>query len=168
MQGRLEVFSIQCVFLKFVNNLIQDHGAITRGLKETLIAITDNAVLVKERDALQDECEVVMQLMKRAVQENARVPLDQAEYKAKEIGMAERYNKASHRLAEVTKEIAARNAKRSELQNFLKQLDKRDTLLTEFDEALWLGIVHQVKVHSDKEFTFVLKDWEEVPFVITL
>lgn len=79
------------------------------------MVITDNAALVKERDALQDECEVVMQLMKKAVQENARVPLDQADYKARESGMAVRYNKASHRLAEVTTEIAARNAKQSEL-----------------------------------------------------
>ena len=106
---------IQRVFLEFVNSLIHARGSISRGQKEVLMVITDNAALVKERDALQDECEVVMQLMKKAVQENARVPLDQADYKARESGMAVRYNKASHRLAEVTTEIAARNAKQSEL-----------------------------------------------------
>ena len=122
------------------------------------MAITDNAALVKERDVLQDECEVVMQLMKKAVQENARIAQDQEDYKAKENGMVERYNKASHRLAEVTKEIAAHNAKRSELQSFLKLLNGREALLTEFDESLWLGLVHQMRVKSDGGFTFVLKD----------
>ena len=78
--------------------------------------------------------------------------------------MAERYGKASTRLAEVGKDIAARNAKRSELENFLILLDGRDELLTEFDEALWLGIVHQMKVYSTNEFTFVLKDGREMPF----
>lgn len=122
------------------------------------MVITDNAALVKEGDALQDECEVVMQLMKKAVQENARVPLDQADCKARESGMAVQYNKASHRLAEVTKETTVRNAKQSELQSFLKLLNGRDTLLAEFDESLWLGLVHQVKVDSDGGFLFVLKD----------
>lgn len=145
--------------------LMKDRGAITGGLKEALMSITDNAILEKERDALQNECEVVMQLMKKAVQENARVPLDQESYKAKESGMVERYNKASHRLAEVTKEIAEPNANRSELQSFLKQLDKRDTLLTEFDESLWLGLVHLMRVDSDGGFTFVLKDCSEVVWV---
>jgi hypothetical protein len=75
--------------------------------------------------------------------------------------MAERYEKASMRLVEVGKDIAARNTKHSELESFLKLLDGRDALLTEFDEALWLGIVHQMRVRSAKEFTFVLKDGTE-------
>lgn len=50
--------------------------------------------------------------------------------------MTERYNKSNHRLTEVTKEIAAHNAKRSELQSLLKLIDGRGALLTEFDESL--------------------------------
>ena len=99
---------------------------------------------------------------KKTVQENARVPLDQADYKAKESGMVERDNKASHRLAEETKEVAARNAKQSELQSFLKLLNGREALLTEFDESLWLGLVHQMRMDSDGGFTFILKYGREI------
>jgi site-specific DNA recombinase len=150
------------IFLDFVNSLITDHAAITGGLNEALMAIVDNAALERERDALQEECEVVMELMRKMVQENARIVQDQTDYKAKESSMAERYNKASTRLAEVRKDIAARNATRSELESFLKLLDGRDELLTEFDESLWLGIVHQMKVHSENEYTFILKDAREL------
>jgi site-specific DNA recombinase len=126
------------------------------------MAIVDNAALERERDALQEECEVVMELMRKMVQENARIVQDQTDYKAKYGGMSERYEKASTRLAEVSKDIAARNATRSELESFLKLLDGRDELLTEFDESLWLGIVHQMKVHSENEYTFILKDEREL------
>ena len=126
------------------------------------MAIVDNAALEKERDTLQEECEVVMELMRKAVQENARIVQDQTDYKAKESSMAERYGKASTWLAEVGKDIAARNAKRSELEGFLRLLDNREGLLTVFDEGLWMGIVHQMKVHSENEFTFVLKDGSKV------
>ena len=51
---------IQRIFLEFVNSLIKDRDAITGGLKETLMAITNNSALEKERDALQEECEVVL------------------------------------------------------------------------------------------------------------
>jgi len=70
------------------------------------------------------------------VQENARIVQDQTDYKAKESSMAVRYEKASARLAEVNKDISLRNAKRSELEGFLRLLNGRDTLLAEFDEAL--------------------------------
>ena len=152
---------IQRIFLEFVNSLIKDRAYITGGLKEALIAITDNAALESERDTLQDECEVVMGLMRKMVQENAHIVQDQGEYKVNESGLTERYDKASNQLAEVSKEIDMRNAKRSELEGFLKMLDGRDSLLMEFDEALWLGIVHQMKVHSEGGFTFVLKDRSE-------
>ena len=87
---------------------------------------------------------------------------DQTDYKAKEGSMSERYEKASKRLAAVGKDIAARNAKRSELENFQKLLDGRDALLTEFDESMWLGIVHQMTVNLETDFTFVLKDGSEI------
>ena len=82
---------------------------------------------------------------------------DQIDYKAKYGSMSERYEKASTKLAEVIKDIAARSAKRSELDGFLRLLDGWDELLTEFDESLWLGIVQQVKVQSGSGFMFVLK-----------
>lgn len=153
---------IQRVFLDFVNNLIRDRSEITGGLKESLMAITDNTTMEKEQDTLQEECEVVMELMRKMVQENARSVQDQADYKVKYGSMSKRYEKASTRLAEVNKELTARNAKRSELESFLRLLDGRDQLLTEFDENLWLGLVHQMKVDSDGRFMFLLKDGSEV------
>jgi len=152
---------IQRIFLDFVNSLITDRAAITGGLKEALMAITDNTILERERKELQEECEVVLELMRKMVQENARIVQDQVEYNAKYSGMSDRYEKASKQLAEVGKDIAARNAKRSELEGFLRLLDGRDELLMEFDESMWLGVVHQMKVISPNEFTFVLKDGTE-------
>lgn len=146
-----------------MNNFIKDRAAITEGLNMALMAITDVAALERERDILQEECEVVMELIRKMVQENARTIQDQADYKAKESSMAERYERAGGRLAEVGKEIAARNAKRNELENFRKMLDGRDQLLTEFDESLWLGIVHQMKVHPVGGVTFFLKDGSAAP-----
>ena len=149
---------IKRMILDFVNGLIMDRKEILGGLKESLAFITDNTDLEKERGGLQDECEVVMELMRKMVQVNTRVSQDQADYNARYSGMTARYDKAIKRLMEVKEDITAHSAKRSKLECFLKLLDSRDDLLTEFDEGLWLGIVHQMKVHADGNFTFTLKD----------
>lgn len=98
------------------------------------------------------------------MRENARTAIDQSDYQQRYIVLAERHEKVNERFEEVNKSIETRNAKRQELKRFVKMLEKREGLLTEFDDELWLATVHQLKVHSDKEFTFVLKDGSEMPW----
>lgn len=66
-----------------MNGLIADLEEFLEGLQEALTAITDNTALEWERDALQAECEVVMELMRKMVQENARTAQDQSDYTAR-------------------------------------------------------------------------------------
>ena len=153
---------LQQAFVRFVNGLIADREEILAGLQEALVAITDNTALERERDALQAECEVVMELMRKMVQENARTAQDQSDYTARYATMTQRYDKANQKLAEVEKDITARSAKRQELEAFMRELGSRSELLTCFDKGLWLGIVHQVRVTKAGEFEFVLKSGPEV------
>lgn len=102
-----------------------------------------------------------MELMRKMVQENARTAQDQSDYTARYATMTQRYDKANQKLAEVERSITARSAKRQELESFMRELGSREELLTCFDEGLWLGIVHQVKVTGVGEFNFVLKDGGE-------
>ena len=148
---------LQQAFVRFVNGLIADREEILAGLKEALDAITDNTAQEQERDALQAECEVVMELMRKMVRENARLAQDQQDYNDRYGAMTERYDKANTHMLEVCGRIDDRSAKRRELEGFMKALGERDELLTEFDEGLWLSIVHQVKVAGEGEFQFMLK-----------
>ena len=73
---------------------------------------------------------------------------------------------SNERFEEVNATIEARSSKRQEMGRFIKVLNKRDTLLTEFDDELWLATVHQLKVRSETDFTFVLKDGTELLWAI--
>lgn len=152
---------IQQAFIRFVNGLLAERKEIISRLREALGVITDCTILEQERETLQAECEVVMELMRKTVQENARTAQNQQDYNDKYRAITERYDKTSKQLAEVEKQITARNSKRRELESFIQALNNRDKLLTEFDEELWLSIVHQVRVVSPGEFEFILKDGSE-------
>ncbi len=123
----------------------------------------EDTALEDEEITLQEESDVVLELMRKNVSENARAVQDQTEYQRRYNTLVERYDKAKNRLAEVSKTISMRNAKRQELERFLRVLKKQDGLLTKFDEDLWLATVHQMVV---KEVLFIFKDGTELPWTI--
>lgn len=155
---------LQSIFMGFINSLITDRDSIIGAYNDVISSLTDISALEAERETLHDECEVVLELMRKIVQENARTAIDQSDYQRRYNALVERYDKASGRFEEVNATIEARNSKRQEIGKFIKVLNKRDTLLMEFDDELWLATVHQLKVKSGTEFTFVLKDGAELPW----
>jgi site-specific DNA recombinase len=153
-------------FHRFKNSIITDRGSIIAAYKDVISTLTDNTALEAKRDMLQNECEILIELMRKMVQLNARTAQDQTDYQQRYNMKVERYDTAKTRLDEVDETITSRNAKRLELGRFLRLLKKKDDLLTEFDEDIWLTIVQQMKVHSATELTFVLKDGMELPWII--
>jgi len=49
---------------------------------------------------------------------------------------------------------------------FIKELEQRDGLITEFDEELWNGTVEKVMVNTEDKITFVFKDGMEIEWKI--
>jgi hypothetical protein len=124
------------------------------------------AYLKAEVGDLQNECDVVLEMMRQMVHENIHAVHDQGEYQRGYSVIVERYDKVKTKLDEVKKNIEYRNVKRVELERFLRILSERDTLVTEFDEGLWNAVINKVVVHSVKEVTFVFRDGSVVEWRI--
>lgn len=77
-----------------------------------------------------------------------------------------RFNGAKARLDKVNRSIQQRNAKRLELEKFVRLLKKQDDLLTEFDEELWYAVIDRLVVKSSIEVIFIFKDGSEVLWTI--
>jgi len=155
---------LQSIFMGFINSLIVDRDSIIGAYTDVISSLTDNSALEAEHETLKDECDAVLELMRRMVQENARTAIDQGDYHRRYNVLVERYDMANGRLEEVKATIEIRKSKRQEMGRFIKVLNMRDNLLTEFDEELWLATVHQLKVNSETEFSFVLKDGTDLPW----
>lgn len=154
---------LKTMFVNAINMLITDRKSILDAYKDVILTLTGNAALENEAGILQGECDVVLEMMQKIISENATSALDQSDYQRRYDTLAERYNTAKDRLTEISDTIAMRNAKRQELECFMRILKKKDGLLTEFDEELWYATVHQIKVNSATEFTFMFKDGTELP-----
>ena len=153
---------LKSMFVDMMNSRFSGRKEIICAYEEVIRALTDNVALKAELDSLQSECDVVLELMRQMVRENARAAGEQEEYRRRYGALMERYDAAKARLDEVTRAIERRNAKRVALEGFVKALGKRDALLSEFGEELWNAVVEKVIVRSAKEVIFILRDGSEI------
>ena len=118
--------------------------------------LTDTTALDTRIEELQSEIEVVTELIRQCVDENARTGLDQTEYQKRYNGLLERYEKAKEKLKKIEQQRRERRVKREQLDVFLETLVRQDSILTEFDETLWYAVIDKVTVYTtdDVQFTF--------------
>jgi len=113
-----------------------------------LAVLTNTTDIDAEAVALTSECEVVMELTRKAVQENASAALDQAAYQQRYEALVARYEAAHARLGEIDAARTERHAKRANINRFLKTLARYTEIVTEFEEDAWYITVDRVKVYQ--------------------
>ena len=92
---------IQTAFLAAFNQVLGSRAEIIEAYHEVMEALTDTADLDTEREQLQNENEVIMGLIRKAIEDNAQKAMDQQEYEKKYTALCERYETARQRLAEI-------------------------------------------------------------------
>lgn len=153
---------IQTAFLTAFNMVLGSRTEIIGVYHEVMEALTDTADLDTEREQLHNENEVVMGLIRKAIEDNAQKAMDQQEYEKKYTGLCERYESARQRLAEIEELRLERNAKRTKIAMFLETLNGQTELVTEFDEELWYSTVDFVTVYEDMRMVFTFRDGNEI------
>ena len=111
---------------------------------------------------MRDECAVVMELIRRCVEENAHSAMDQDEYQERYNGLVARYETAKNRLDAISDEKQARGVKRESISLFLADLRQRDSIVEAFDQELWYATVDTVMVASTGILTFLFKNGMEL------
>jgi site-specific DNA recombinase len=155
---------LKALFVDAFNSLLSDRDSIFAAYEDIIADLTDNTALEKEAQAIQDECDVVLELMRQAVNENSQSALDQADYQLRYDSLVERYENAKQCLKEANAQIFDRRTKRENIEVFMRTLQAQKRLLTEFDESLWNATVDCLIVRSGTEFTFRFKDGTELPW----
>ena len=74
----------------------------------------------------------------------------------------DQYEKAKSRYDELEQQKDNKLSKRKAIDRFIYDLSKRDELLTEFDNYLWLTVVDIVMVQSDGTLVFKFNDGTEI------
>ena len=118
-------------------------------------------VLSSEQKELQNELLIVSELMHQSMYENARIALDQAEYQKHYGSLTERYDKAKARLEVVNGAISDKQTRQATIETFLDEVKRLDGV-SEFQPALWYGLVNHMTVYSKDDVRVTFKNEAEI------
>jgi len=149
---------IKQAFVGAFNACIKNKKEIVAVCKESLCTVCDTKTLETEMDALQDECAVVAELVRKCIDENAHGTVKPAEYERKYRSLAERYESAKAKICELENELSVKRSKQHSIEVFLREFSKRDGFLSEFDEGLWGIMVDTVTVYSKERLIFKFRN----------
>jgi len=149
-------------FLLAFNTLMSDRKGLIEDCQFARDVLCDNAAIDAELAELHREVEVVAELSRKAIYENARNAVNQSEWSERNAGYLERHRRASQRVEELDVSKREQLGRSRILDGFIRDIEKRPDLLTEFDGALWLAVVDQVTVCRDGGMTFRFKNGSEI------
>ncbi len=149
-------------FIKALNELLDGKDEILANvqlIKRTLCNTTD---LEKQKNALEQELDVIVDMTQNTISENAKVVQDQSDYQERYEGLIQRYDSVKESLDKIVSQIADRKARAASFTEFSKELKKRDGVVAEFDERLWGSLVECVTIGKKKEMVFRFRDGTEI------
>lgn len=149
-------------FLAAYNSLIADKSAVIAVCRETVKTITDTSEIDRETKELKSEIDVLLELMKQSISDNSSSARDQKEYTERYNGYIEKYERAKRCCEELAALKERKTAAGKRTDRFLSELAKRDELLTEFDDCLFLTAVERVTVKNDGVLVFKFYSGTEV------
>jgi hypothetical protein len=158
----LDEEAIKRAFVTAFNSIIDNKDAIIAGFDAMIEVMTDTTAIDAESHALQEECKVIMELIKKCVDENACTVLDQEDYERRYNDLIERYEAAKERLNELSNIRQGLMTKHQDMTQFLETLMHTGNLITEFDENLWNAMVESVTVYSRGRLVLRFKDDTEI------
>jgi site-specific DNA recombinase len=110
---------IQALFLSALRKLLSDKDEILATFEDARDVAFNLSGLIAEKENLQNELLVDSELMHQCINENAHIPLDQAEYQKRYDDLTDRFDKAKTRLEAVTGETYDKRREKQKSTPFL-------------------------------------------------
>ena len=158
---RLDEETIKARFVAALNAVIDSKDNILEDCRLVQATLTDCTGVDAEIDSLLTEVDVVTELTRRCISENAQSSQNQQEYTARYNSLVERYEKAKVQLEQLRATKTTREAQADAIGAFMFEVRELD-VLTEFDEKFWLAVIDKVTVHTDGRMTFRFRSGAEI------
>lgn len=152
-------------FVDVFNGLVENKTEILKDYKNITKALTDTTEFDKESAELQSKMHVVTELLKKCVEENSNVTLDQTAYNERYSALVKRYEIAKSGLAQLNDKKLKDSAKKEDMAKFMQVLSLQQELMMEFDDELWNGTVEKVMVYDDR-WAFGFKSGLEMEWIV--
>ena len=149
-------------FVNAFNSILDYREEVIANCRLAQITLCDCNAIDHELGDLQREIEVVTEMARKSINENAHQALRQDEWTQQNNGYLERHRKSTARVDELEELKREKLSKNVVLDNFTRDLESSEGILTDFDEHLWLAAVDKVLIEISGTLKFIFKDGTEI------
>lgn len=158
--------TLRIAFIEAMNSLIRNKDELIGDYETIISTLADTSGLDKEISLVTDEIAALAEQIRRVIDENTVMVLDQAEYRHRYDSLAGRFETAQARKSQLDEQRQVLRTRRKRLIAYMTLLRQSAGVLTELDEGVWNAAVDAVRIISDHEITFRFKDGSELPWRI--
>ena len=149
-------------FVVALNRLLEGKATVISNLESLSSVLLDTSEMETTAVKLKAEMELVQEMIQKAIAENARIALDQKEYKARFDELSQRFDTLEKQHNELERQIADRVSRRAAMYQFIGVLKKQKDLITEFDPSLWGALLDHATIYGKDDIRFTFKDGTEI------
>ena len=145
-------------FLMAYNQMITQRERLLEDCTAMKELLTDTSAIDVELASLQSEQEVVIEMTRKIVAENASVAMQQSDYLEKYTALVDRYESLAEQITDLERKRLDRQSRAQEIDIYMKTLVSQDGELQVFDPRVWLDVIEKVTVYHDGRMVFQFKD----------
>ena len=149
-------------FLAVWNSMAANREELIADCRAAKAVLCDCKGIDAEIAELNREIEVITDLSRKAIYENAHSDVSQADWNTRNGGYLDRHRVATERVAALEADKRRRKSRARILETFIRNITASPQMLTEFDEKLWTAAIDRVTVMLDDGLVFRFKDGTEV------
>ena len=113
--------------------------------------------------ATETELEIVSELTRKLIAENATTVMQQEEYNRRYDALAQRYRDAEDRARELQSQKVTRRFQADVIESFMNEIRAfDDSLPVKYSDRLWLNLIDRVTVYEDGRLVFRFKNGTEI------
>lgn len=158
----LDTEMVQQLFIKAYNQLMRNRRSIIEDCEAWRRVLTDFTDLDTQITQQQEELNVVAELVKVAVEENASTAQSQDAYLKKYEALSQRYESAAAKLGELEAIRASKEQKDKQMGLFIRTLKRQPEVLDAWNDTIWTVMVEKAIIHRDGQITFVFYNGSEI------
>ncbi|NJP39461.1 recombinase family protein [Oscillospiraceae bacterium HV4-5-C5C] len=158
----LDEETIKAHFLAAFGTLLDSKEAILENCELVRAKYTDCSTIEAELANLLREIDVVTELTRKCVEENAASAQNQSEYTTRYNGYVEQYSATKARVEALEQERTLRLARADAFDAFIHTVRNMDTIPAEFDDRLWQKTIDNVTVKSNRTLVFKFQNEMEI------
>ena len=148
---------LEKAFVSVMQRMLQEKAEILIACRAALDAAFDTTELDRAAKRLEEQVLGIAERVRKLVEENARMQMNQEEYQQEYNALAEDYEKTSEKLRRIAEQKQDRADRRRKIEVFLRMLERQEECLG-FNPFTFVALVDKVVVGKDRKLEFCFRN----------